>query len=395
MKSFRFQKNDRGFSNLTFPLLRLILIGSAKKLFKPKLVNPENHPVSGPGFIFGNHSNYYDPFLLNVWLKNEPSAGVMTREQFHKVIPALFMDSVGIVPTSKYVPEPMVIRSVMKMIDQRRLIVIFPEGGRRWDGKPKPLIESTLKLFYKMNIPVYPVQLHGSYLSWPRWADFPRISTTEMHFLKPLQPSAYTVYDVFAAECRKSMDFDEYYPPDGVKPLFAYKPASGVHRLIYRCPDTGISDGVFSPDGHLVRSHYSRLSYEMSVDSQLIDHHGERHSLINMYEKICSLPIFRDKNSVVLSTPYSQLFTLNSKMDQIFVSEASITLYPEKLTIRHSSEKIEIGLEEILYMSIEDNSKLSLTLRNSVWKFKVMQGSALQWQDYIRKLKNNESTEQH
>ena len=395
MKSFRFQKNERGFSNLTFPFLRSTLVWSSKLLFRPKLVNPENHPESGPGFIFGNHSNYYDPFLLNAWLYNEPTAGVMTREQFHKTIPAMFMDSVGIVPTSKYVPEPMVIRSVMKMIEQKRLIIIFPEGGRRWDGKPKPLIESTLKLFFKMNIPVYPVQLHGSYLSWPRWADYPRLSTTEMHFLKPLHPSSFSDYDVFATACRNTMEFDEYYPPEGAKPRYAYKPASGVHHLLYRCPITGINSGIYSPDGHKVRSRYSTFNYEMSVDSRLIDQHGECHSLIKVHEDICSLPMFRDNNSVILNVTGTRLYTLDEKLNQIFVSKATASLYPDTLLITYNSEIHSIGINEILYMSIEGNSKLSITLRDKVWKFEINNGSALQWQNYIRKLKNNELTELH
>jgi 1-acyl-sn-glycerol-3-phosphate acyltransferase len=395
MKSFRFNKNERGFSDLTFPFLRSTLIYSSKLLFRPKLVYPENHPSAGPGFIFGNHSNYYDPFLLNVWLYDEPTAGVMTREQFHKTIPAMFMDSVGIVPTSKYVPEPMVIRSVLKMIEQLRLIVIFPEGGRRWDGRPKPLIESTLKLFYKMNIPVYPVQLHGSYLSWPRWADFPRLSKTEIHFLKPINPSSYTDYDNFASDCRNTMNFDEYNPPEGVMPLYGYKPASGIHHLLYRCPDTGLNNGIYTPDGNRVRSRFSNFRFEMSVDSRLVDDHGERHSLIQVYDKIISLPIFKDKNEVVLRVTDTKLYTLDDKMNQIFVSLAEVTLHPEWLTIKYNSDTIQIGLDKILFMSIEGNSKLSLTLRERVWKFQINNGSALQWQIYIRKLKNHEPTELH
>src|SRR5690625_7420975 len=86
------------------------------------------------------------------------------------------MDSIGIVHNSKYVTEPGIVREVIRMIDQRRMIVIFPEGGRRWDGRPKSWIESTMKLFWRMRIPVHPVQIHGSYLAWPRWADHYRKS---------------------------------------------------------------------------------------------------------------------------------------------------------------------------------------------------------------------------
>src|SRR5690625_6903733 len=85
-------------------------------------------PLTGPCFIYGNHSNYFDPFMINVGMTHEPTAGVMTRDQFHKPLPRIFMDSIGIVPTSKYVPEPGIVREVIRMIDQRRMIVIFPRS---------------------------------------------------------------------------------------------------------------------------------------------------------------------------------------------------------------------------------------------------------------------------
>jgi 1-acyl-sn-glycerol-3-phosphate acyltransferase len=150
--SFTFSKNDRGISGVTFPIMRKLVMPTTRCLFSPVVTNPHNMPSHGPCFIFGNHANYFDPFFINLDMTEEPTAGVMTRDQFHKTLPRIFMDSIGIVPTSKYVPEPGIVRSVMNMIDKRRMIVIFPEGGRRWAGKPKPLIETTLKLFWKMNV---------------------------------------------------------------------------------------------------------------------------------------------------------------------------------------------------------------------------------------------------
>ena len=123
---FTFAKNDRGISGFTFPIMRKLVIPTARYLFSPVVTNPQNMPTTGPCFIFGNHANYFDPFFINLDMTEEPTAGVMTRDQFHKTLPRIFMDSIGIVPTSKYVPEPGIVRSVMKMIDKRRMIVIFP-----------------------------------------------------------------------------------------------------------------------------------------------------------------------------------------------------------------------------------------------------------------------------
>lgn len=388
---FRFSKNLRGYSDTTFKLLRLLLVGSAKLLLNPKLVHPQNMPLTGPCFLYGNHSNYYDPFLINAWMTREPAAGVMTREQFHKPMSALFMDSVGIVPTSKYVPEPGVIRQVMKMIAQRRMIVIFPEGGRRWDGRPKPLIESTLKLFYRMGIPVHPVQLHGAYLSWPRWADYPRYSNTEIHFLDPVKPADFTDFNLFAHTCRQAMNFDEYTPPQGAWPIWAYKPASGVQRLLYRCVDSGKTAGIYSPDGHHLLSRHSPLRYVMDKDSRLWSDTQQPVSLIDLFDSMQQLPMFASEG-VVLHEPDSTLFTVNAQMELVKLGPARITLYTDAISMRMTDALHQVPIDDILYISIEQNHKVSLTTKSGSWQF-FIQHSALQWQHYIRRLKSGEQAQ--
>jgi 1-acyl-sn-glycerol-3-phosphate acyltransferase len=389
---YRFKKNARGFSEISFPFLRLVIINGCKIVFRPQLVNPHNMPKTGPCFVYGNHSNYVDPFLVNTWMTDEPTAGVMTREQFHKTIPSMFMDSIGIVPTSKYVPEPGVIRSVMKMIEQRRMIVIFPEAGRRWDGRPKPFLESTIKLFHKMKIPVNPVQIHGSYLTWPRWATFPRYGRTEIHFMDPIHPLDYPDYDTFAKLVTDAAEFEEYNPPESCIPKWAFRPADGVERFIYRCPITGVSGAVFSPDGYEVRSRKTNFVYTMTPASRLCDQNGEIHSLHDMFDAIRAMPIVA-KDGLVASVSGSELFHMGSDYRLNRIGLGSVKFWSDHLAIEVNSEKTRILLSDILYMSIEGNNKLSLTLRTHTLQIEL-EGldCALEWRDYLTRLKAGEKT---
>lgn len=389
---FRFKKNDRGFSEISFPFMRMVIINGCKLVFRPQLVNPENMPRTGPCFVYGNHSNYVDPFLVNTWMTDEPTAGVMTREQFHKTIPSMFMDSIGIVPTSKYVPEPGVIRSVMKMIQQRRMIVIFPEAGRRWDGRPKPFLESTIKLFHKMKIPVNPVQIHGSYLTWPRWATYPRYGRNEIHFMKPIHPQDYPDYDEFAKLIIDAAEFEEYNPPENCIPKWAYRPADGIERFIYRCPVTGKSGAVYSPDGYEVRSRTANFVYTMNPASRLVDPQGEIHSLHDMFDLIRSMPIIAH-DGVVATVKGSDMYIMGSDYQLSYMGQANVVLATTHLHYHLNGEKINIPLEDILYMSIEGNNKLSITLRTHTLQIEL-EGldCALEWRDYITRLKKGEST---
>lgn len=392
IKGFRFRKNERGYSDKTFVFMRNTIIPATNYLFNPRITNPQYMPLTGPCFIYGNHSNYFDPFMLNVGLVSEPTAGVMTRDQFHKTLPRIFMDSIGIVPTSKYVPEPGIIRSVIKMIDQRRMIVIFPEGGRRWDGKPKPLIETTLKLFWKMGIPVHPVQIHGSHLGWPRWADKYRRGSVELRFMKPLHASDFEDYESFADTCRDLISFDEYHPPAGAAPAICSKPAAGIQRLLYRCPDTGVDGAVFSPDGVHVYSRESGLHYKMSVASRLVDSGGSTVSIVDLYDRINRMPMVYAKpgSKVVLEKPGSQINMVDKEHQLVKLNRAYVELYPDRLLVLMGSQTFDLPLEEIRYLSVEQNHKLTVTTQELTLQINLQGKSALQWQKYIYRLKAGE-----
>lgn len=390
IKGFRFKKDDRGISAITFPFMRKLIIPTTKLIFNPVITNRHNMPLTGPCFIYGNHSNYFDPFLLNVDMTVEPTAGVMTRDQFHKPIPRIFMDSIGIVPTSKYVPEPGIVRDVIRMIDKRRMIVIFPEGGRRWDGRPKPLIETTLKLFWKMKIPVHPVQLHGSHLAWPRWADKYRKSTLEIRWLDPLIPSDYPEYDKFAEKCRSLIDFEEYDPPETVKIHSCSKPASGIERFLYRCPESGVLGSVYTPDGKNVFSRTSTYSYKMNLYSRLVDKHGQPHSVIELYDKINELPMTADNDGVVLKNLGSTFYWIDAEHQLIKIGPGYTELSRDSIYISHGSDKVTIPLSDIRYLSVEQNQKLSLTTDQKIYQIALKNDGALKWQKFIRRLQGGE-----
>lgn len=391
-EDFTFQKNDRGFSDKAFAFMRKTIIPATKMLFNPRITNPENMPVTGPCFIYGNHSNYFDPFMINVGMTGEPTAGVMTRDQFHKVLPRIFMDSIGIVPTSKYVPEPGIVRSVLKMIDQRRMIVIFPEGGRRWDGNPKSIIETTLKLFWKMRIPVHPVQIHGSYLGWPRWADKLRKGSVELRFLDPIHASDFPDYETFSSHCRELISFDEYNPPQKALPEKCSKPASGIQRLLYRCPETGVNGAVFTPDGEHVFSRTAAFRYRMNTASRLVKSNGTVVSIIDLFEKINEMPMVFENipEKILLEKNGSRVAKLDKEQRLQKLDRGLAQLTSSGLFVSVGSQKFNLTLDNINYTSVEQNHKLTVTGPKETIQINLEGQSALQWQLYINRLKDGE-----
>jgi len=386
-----FRKNDRGYSQFMFHLQRMTIIPTMRYFCNPRIIGAEHMPLTGPVFIFGNHSNNFDPFILNHKITTEPTAGVMTSEYFRKASSRFFMGSIGIVPTVKYVPDPAVVRDLIRMNQQRRMIVIYPEGGRRWDGQPKPVVESTLKVFYKFNIPVHGVRIHGNYLNWPRWAASPRRNRCILEFMKPFQASDFPDFECFRDACVNVLDIDDYNPPVECFPDKASKPASGIHKLIYRCPISGVSQAVNTSDGTMVGSSVADWSFKMTPASRLRDSDGMDHSLIEVYKHINNLPIIADSEGLILDQP-AEILIEHTYPDLKRLGDGRVRLYTDRIEWEVGSETKQLPLDEVQYLSIEQNQKLSITTRNFMLQMVFPITSPLEWQHYIRRLKLEEQT---
>lgn len=384
-----FGKNARGYSDFMFYLQRMTIIPAMRYFCNPKILGREHMPTTGPCFLFGNHSNNFDPFIVNHMMTEEPTAGVMTSEYFRKATSRLFMGSLGIVPTVKYVPDPQVVRHLVRLVQQKRMIVIYPEGGRRWDGQPKPVVESTLKVFHKFDLPVHGIRIHGNYLNWPRWADNPRRNTCLLEFVKPMKGSDFPSFEAFRDACMHVLDINDYNPPAECFPQKANKPAKGIHKLLYRCPVTGVSQALNTPDGTTVASSLADWSYTMTPASRLRDGEGQDHSLIEAYQKMSALPMLADEDGLLLDQP-ADLFREYTYPDLQKLGSGRVRLYTDRVEWEAGSESGSTYLDQYQYLSIEQSRKLSLTARDHMLQMVFPVTSPLEWQHYIRRLKAGE-----
>lgn len=370
--------------------IRLGLHPLFRLFWKPELVNGEKLATfEKPCFVYGNHSHNFDPFILNMftpWM--DATAGVLTQEYFRGKIMNAGLKGIDLYPTKKHVPEPGLIRNIYKQIQYKRSFLIYPEGGRRWAGQPIPWIDSTAKIFAKSGLPIYPVVTYGSYVGWPRWATYPRPAKIKVKICDPLQFNRKTPFDEVTSKLKAPIDFDENIVDDEIKPKWAYRPADGIHRLLYRDPSTGENGGLYTPDGTLVVNRAGDIRYKMLPDSTLQDEKsGEIVTTAALYDQIRQLPLDADKDGIIIQNTVilhdeDEFPLLNAHGD------AQVTLYSDALKIVSSSFKQTLPLEKVLFVGIERNNKLQLFLKDKMIQFTFSgAGSALQWQDTLLRMK--------
>lgn len=380
--------NPRLHQYLGEALLRSTAGFLTSRFWRVTVLDTPHFPMPGPCFLYGNHANNFDPFLLNMPLPwGEATAGVLTQEFMRKGLVAWAFRGLGLLPTRKRVPEPHLIRALYRLLEQGRRILIYPEGGRRWAGRPLPWIEATAKLFARAGVPVYPIRTHGSYVAWPRWADYPRPARLRIEVLPPLQFAAGTPFAEALRQLQAPLDFDENRVPEAVRPRRAWRPAAGLHRLLYRDPDTGAFDTLHTPDGTRVDNQAGTIRWRMRPDSTLHDEHtGESYLTGDLYDRIRALPLETRSDGAL----FSHRVDVHEErqfphLQPCGVAEAA--LFPDAVRLTGPEGAQTIGLETIRYTGIERNFKLQLTLDERMVQLAFrFGGSALGWEDTLQRL---------
>ena len=318
----------------------------------------------------------------------QSTAGVMTMEYMKDHPLAPFFASVGILGTHKHVPEPQLIRRIYRLLDKRRSVVIYPEGGRRWDGRPAPWIEATAKLFVRSGVPVYPIMTHGSYVGWPRWARYPRPAHIELEILPPLSFDKKAPLEESLSILQAPISGDENLVDEAIRPKSAVRPASGLEKLLYRDPESGMSGGIRTVGDNRVVSDSGLFDGQVLPDSRIrLDSSGEIVLTGDLYSRIRALPYDDSAGEPRIRVVANIRGIID---DQPFVERrTAFSLFASHLCIE-GSEMVHIDLEKIRYASTERNDKLALTLSNgSLTAHFPYGGSVLQWFDELHRIAPN------
>lgn len=142
-----------------------------KKYYNIEFYDPEKIiDYKEPFVIIANHVNFWDPFFISDYLKQEIHY-ITSDNIFRDPIFKYFMKLFGSIPKSKFIPDMQTIRLVMKAVKKGASIGVFPEANRSWDGNNLNIVSSTGKLVKSLGLTLIGAKIKGAYLSLPRWAE--------------------------------------------------------------------------------------------------------------------------------------------------------------------------------------------------------------------------------
>ncbi len=197
---------------LIFLRLMKILI---KIFFRLKVEGLENLPEKIPYIITPNHASYLDGFNIVTALPSKSFRDLYSLG-FQKYFTGKFKESFArlahIIPID---PETYLSRALQMasyILRNGKSLLIFPEGGRSYDGEIMEFKKGVGILSLELNVPVVPAYIKGSFEALPRGAIWPKFIKMKVVFGKPFYPSELDIskkpegmdeYQFFVEELRK------------------------------------------------------------------------------------------------------------------------------------------------------------------------------------------------
>lgn len=401
---------------LVFYWFILIFLGPFVKIFyKLRGVGVRNVPRRGPFVLCANHSHLLDPFFIGA-LIGRPIFQIASDEFFRKPFLRWFMWEMGAFPRQKGSAAVGALRHAMDLVRKGFPLVIYPEGGRNWDGETLPSIESTARLVKRLGVPLVTVVSKGNYIAWPRWATNRRKSRIHIYFSEPVTFDRDTPDGEVIAHIENGIyNNDNYTEVEKVK---GRDPAKGLPRLLWRCPECRSVDALEERGGSLVGCVRCTREWEVDLRCRMREKGSPEWRAIKEYSDLT----FREDE--VLPVPDGTCPGLEPG-ERLFLESKRVTLYHEPayptldkvgdgrlfLTDRRlvfapegGGDALSIEFKRILGRSTEKSTFFQVVFAEDtedidggidIARFEMHGESCLKWQlyyDYVRRV-SGRSTE--
>ncbi len=220
---------------------RLLCIAGLRLKSPTTWSGQEQLPRSGGVLIVSNHVSLTDPFTT-VLAANRTIHYLATQSALSQPILGRVLRAYGAVPKRKFTTDVQAIRKLKRWRDLGRMIGIFPEGQRSWDGRLLEFIPGIDALVRMMKVPVITVRIYNADRQWPRWAESMRRGRVHFEFDAPVEFSRQDSGVDIHRHLRERLTIDLNQCPRW--PVRGKNLALGVENPVFACPRCYMIDGL-------------------------------------------------------------------------------------------------------------------------------------------------------
>ncbi|MEM4246709.1 MAG: lysophospholipid acyltransferase family protein [Candidatus Woesearchaeota archaeon] len=162
------------------------------KLYVKEAKGFENIPKQGPAILVANHASYIDPVIIRYfsqWHAKRTPIGIQSKEWLAKSKLRQFI----YITLLKQIPTNGSIEKAIEALTHGKIILLFPEGSRTFDGKIQKCTHTGLGvLASETRAPVIPIGIKGTFEWWPRQKKLPKIFSFKKITITAGKPLLYS-----------------------------------------------------------------------------------------------------------------------------------------------------------------------------------------------------------
>jgi long-chain acyl-CoA synthetase len=190
-----------GFHHNTLEQLTIFLGLSLVKIiskifFRLKTGGLENIPGKGPYIIAPNHASYIDAFAVVSGMPAKSFRDLYIlgiQKYFAGRFGKAFARLANVIPIDQEIYINKALQMSSYVLRNGKSLLVFPEGGRSFDGQLMEFKKGVGILAVELNLPVIPVYIRGSFEALPRTAAWPTFREIKVFYGKPLHPSGIDI----------------------------------------------------------------------------------------------------------------------------------------------------------------------------------------------------------
>ncbi len=161
--------------------------------YRHKVYGLENYPEGG-AIIAANHTSFYDPPLVSCSCPEEIHF-LARKTLFRNPLFGWFIRKLNSHPVSGTGSDVTTFRTILKLLQEGKKVLLFPEGTRT-KGQLGKMHGGLGLLSVKSNCPVIPVYVRGADKAFGRGSKFPKLwGKTSVTFCKPIYPGDFPNMD--------------------------------------------------------------------------------------------------------------------------------------------------------------------------------------------------------
>ena len=229
-----------------------------------------------PYVLLGNHNAFFDFKVATKTIFPHRANYIVAIDGF--IGREWLLRSVGGICKRKFTSDVQLIRNIKKVVDNKDILVIYPEARYSLCGTTAVLPDSLGKLCRMLGVPVVTLITHGHHLDSPFWNLRKRgvkHTKANMKLLFSAEQLKAASADEVNAAIRCEFEYDEFawQKANNVKIAVKWR-AEGLNRVLYKCPACHTEYRMASEGAELFCTHCGKR-YEMSELGELRAKTGE------------------------------------------------------------------------------------------------------------------------